>query len=107
MSTQEITKTKALLLDNFVNDDELDLIKRMAAKFGFAIHMSWSNVITHLVVKTLSTNVCLRTPNFANALLFDCYIVNLDWVKESFSRGSLQNEVCNILRLERGGCQMF
>lgn len=100
MSTQKNTNIRAMLLDNFVNDDELDLIKRMAVKFGFTIHMAWSNVITHLVVKTLSTNICLRTSNFANALLFDCYIVNLNWVKESFSLNSLQNEVCNILRLE-------
>lgn len=100
MSTQKNTKIKAMLLDNFVNDDELDLIKRMAIKFGFTIHLTWSDVITHLVVKTFSTNICLRTPNFANALLFDRCIVNLEWVKESFSRESLQLEVCNTLRLD-------
>lgn len=100
MSTQYNTNVKAMLLDNFENDDELDLIKHMAIQFGFTIHMEWSNVITHLVVKTLSTNICLRTSNFGNALVSDCYIVNLDWVKESISLGSVQNEVCNTLRLE-------
>jgi len=76
-----------------VKDDELKVLQELVDVFDLYAYISWDDRVTHLVVKTLPSGRCIRTKKFLNALLFNCFIVTMDWVKNCLSSKTLLPEV--------------
>jgi len=76
-----------------VEDDELEVLQELVDVFELNAHVSWSDSVTHLIVKTLPTGRCIRTKKFMNALLLNCFIITLDWAKNCLASKTLLPEV--------------
>lgn len=80
---------------NFDTENEMKVLKELVGVFNLNIQKVWSDRITHLVVKTLPDGTCMRTTKFMNALLFNCFIISLEWAVNCLASKKLLPEVCN------------
>lgn len=86
-------KNIVITYTNLETDDELDVLRELVHLFQLHAHTSWSDRVTHLVVKTLNDGTCLRTRKYVNALLSNCFIVTFEWAKDCLRTKSLRPEV--------------
>lgn len=76
-----------------VEDCELEILQELVDLFELDARVSWSDSVTHLIVKTLPTGRCIRTKKFMNALLLNCFIITLEWAKNCLASKTLLPEV--------------
>ncbi|CAI6350973.1 unnamed protein product [Macrosiphum euphorbiae] len=85
-----------------VKDDELKVLQELIHVFDLNSYISWDDRVTHLIVKTLPSGRCIRTKKFMYALLFNCFIITMDWAKNCLSSKTLLPEV-DYIPLEFSG----
>ncbi|XP_022179489.1 uncharacterized protein LOC111040071 isoform X1 [Myzus persicae] len=85
-----------------VEDCELEILQELVDLFELDARVSWSDSVTHLIVKTLPTGRCIRTKKFMNALLLNCFIITLEWAKNCLASKTLLPEV-DYIPLEFSG----
>jgi len=76
-----------------VEDAELEVLQELVDMFELNAHISWSDSVTHLIVKTLPSGRCVRTKKLMNALLLNCFIISFEWAKHCLTSKTLLPEV--------------
>jgi len=76
-----------------VEDSELEVLQELIDMFELNAHISWDDSVTHLIVKTLPSGICVRTKKFMNALLLNRFIITMEWAKNCLSSRTLLPEV--------------
>jgi len=76
-----------------IESNELEVLQDLVDTFKINAHVGWNDSVTHLIVKTLPDGRCVRTKKFMSALLFNCFIVSLEWAKDCLTSKTLLPEV--------------
>ncbi|KAE9543007.1 hypothetical protein AGLY_002918 [Aphis glycines] len=76
-----------------VENKELEVIRDLVDMFKLNVSISWTDKVTHLILKTNADKRCIRTKKFMNALLLNCFIISLEWAKDCITSKTLLPEV--------------
>jgi len=76
-----------------IEDEDLGVIQELVDMFELNAHVTWNDNVTHLITNTLPTGRCIRTKKFMNAMLINCFIISLEWVKNCLASKTLLPEV--------------
>lgn len=92
-SCNQKNKRIFLTYTNLDTDDDLNILRALIRLFDIHANTTWSERVTHLIVKTADDGSCLRTKKYLNALLSNCFIVTFEWAKDCLSTKTLLPEV--------------
>ncbi|OWF47137.1 Breast cancer type 1 susceptibility protein-like [Mizuhopecten yessoensis] len=87
-------QSPTIILTSGLNQSQQEDVKNVCRTFGWGFSHSFHPKITHLVIKTEpeECRMCDRSLKFLQAIAHHVFIVNLQWIRDSGSKGIRQSE---------------
>lgn len=80
-----------------MTDSQEIFVRKLTTVLGIRVESTWNDDVTHFVVRTAGNGTYnIRSTYYFNAIVSNCPVVNLQWVRDCLSKKSLRPAVRNI-----------